>query len=58
MEREIQRRYNTQTHTNTRERHRVTVKNNEKKRVVKQKWVFWVKTGQNFKNSIYKVFLL
>ena len=24
----------------------------KKKRVLKQKWVFWVKTGQNFKNSI------
>ena len=23
-----------------------------KKRIIKEKWVFWVKTGQNFKNSI------
>ena len=29
-----------------------TVWTNEKKRAIKQKWVFWVKSSQNFKNSI------
>ena len=29
-----------------------TVWKNEKKRVLKQKWFFWVKSSRNFKNSI------